>query len=130
MGYKVLFVLNALIALVFGLGCLAAPALVLDQFGTEKYEATLLVTRMFGMAAFTVGLLLWFSRNISDVNIQKQMGWSMFIASIIGLVVMVIGASSASGVIRLNSWIPPVLFVLAGLGYGFMLFLKPRMKEL
>ena len=129
MSYKVLFVLNALVALIIGLGCLAVPALVLDQFGTEKYESTVLVTRMFGMAAFTIGLLLWFSRSISDFNIQKQMGWSMFITSIIGLVVTVIGVSPASGVIRLNSWIPPVLFVLAGLGYGFMLFLKPRMKE-
>jgi hypothetical protein len=129
MSYKVLFVLNALVAIVVGLALLFVPAIGLDQFGTEKYEATIFVARLFGLAAFTIGLLLWFAKNISDANIQKQMGVVMFVSAIIGLVVTVIGVSPASGVIRLNSWIPIVLFALSALGYGFMLFLKPRMKE-
>ena len=129
MSYKILFVPNALVAIVVGLALLFVPAIGLDQFGTEKYAATLFVARLFGLATFTIGLLLWFAKDIPDVNIQKQMGVVMFVSSIIGLVVAVIGVSPASGVVRINGWIPIVLFALSALGYGFMLFLKPRMKE-
>jgi hypothetical protein len=129
MSYKILFVLNALIALVCGLGFLFVPAMVLDIFGTEKYEATLFAARLFGMAVFTLGLLLWFAKNIPDVNIQKQMAWALFVSSLVGLVLAILGVSSASGVIRANGWVPIVFFAVSGLGYAFMLFLKPRMKE-
>jgi len=129
MSYKVVFVLNALVAVVVGLVLLFVPAIGLEQFGTEKYESTIFITRLFGLAAFTVGLLLWFAKNILDANIQKQLGIVMFVSSIIGLIVAIIGVSPASGVIRVNSWIPIVVFTLGALGYGFMLFLKPRMKE-
>jgi cell division protein FtsW (lipid II flippase) len=129
MSYKVLFVLNALIALVCGLGFLFVPAMAVDLFGTEKYAATLFVARLFGMAVFAIGLLLWFARNITDANFQKQLGWTMFVSALIGLVIMIIGVSPASGVIRVNAWIPIVFFAFSCLGYAFMLFLKPRMKE-
>lgn len=129
MSYKVMFVLNALIAVVVGLALLFVPAIGLDQFGTEKYESTVFITRLYGLAAFTIGLLLWFAKNIPDANIQKQLGVVMFVSSLIGLVVSIIGVSPASGVIRVNSWIPIVVFAVSTLGYGFILFLKPRMKE-
>lgn len=129
MSYKVLFVLNALVMLVVGLGFLFVPDMALDQLGTEKYAATLFVSRFFGAAVFIIGLLLWFAKNITDVTVQKQMGGVLFVGSIVGLILAVIGASPASGVIRINAWIPIVLFVLAVLGFGFMLFLKPKLKE-
>jgi hypothetical protein len=46
---------------------------------------------------------------------------------VIGLVVNVIGV--ASSVIRANGWITIVVYVLFAFLYGFMIFLKPRMKE-
>jgi len=47
----------------------------------------------------------------------------------VGLIVTIFAAVSSTAVLRQNSWIPIVIYVLFALGYGFMLFLKPRMKE-
>jgi len=50
----------------------------------------------------------------------------LLISTVIGLILAIYGSTS---VIRANSWIPIVLYAFFVLGYGFMLFLKPKMKE-
>lgn len=127
MSYKVLFVFNALVALVFGVGFLVVPAMALQQFGVDEYASTRLMLQFFGTGLLTIGLLAWFAKNVSDAGIQKGMGVAMLIGSLAGLVMSVIGA--ATGSIRSLSWLPMVIYGVFVLGYGFMLFLKPRMRE-
>ena len=130
MSYKVLFILNAAVALAFGLALLFVPATVLGLFGvTENYVSTLLVARFFGTAMFALGLVLWFAKDASDEAVQKNLGAALLISSVIGLVVTIIGMTGSRAVIRSNGWIAVLIYVLFALGYGFMLFLKPRMKE-
>ena len=128
MSYKFLFVLNALVSFILGLAFLVVPTRVLDFFGTETYEATLLVGQFFGTALIAIGLILWFAKDAADEGVQKGLGWALFISSILGLIVNVLGVSPASGVIRSNGYITIIVYVLFALGYGFMLFLKPKMK--
>ena len=128
MSFKVLFILNALVAVVLGAGFLFVPDRVFDFFGTETYASTLLMGRFFGTAMIALGLVVWFAKD-ADASIQKGTGWALFISAILGLVVNVLGMSSASGVIRTNGWITAVVYVVFALLYAFMLFLKPKMKE-
>ena len=129
MNYKFLFVLNALFSFLIGLVFLFVPARAMAFFGAETYASTLLVARFFGTSLVAIGLLLWFAKDAADENVQKGMAWALFISSILGLIVNVIGVSPASGVIRANGWITIIVYVLFALGYAFMLFLRPRMKE-
>lgn len=129
MSYKFLFVLNALVSAVLGAAFLIVPARALGFFDTEAYAATLLVARFFGTALVSLGLLLWFVKDVTDESVQKGMAWALLISSVLGLIVNVIGVSPASGVIRTNGWITIIVYVLFALGYGFMLFMKPKMKE-
>ena len=130
MSYKFLFVLNALVAAALGLGFLFVPATVLGVFGvTEGYASTLLVTRFFGSALFALGLVLWFAKDADDESVQKNLGVALLVSSVLGLVVTIIGMTGSRAVIRSNGWIAIVVYVLFALGYAFMLFLKPKMKE-
>jgi hypothetical protein len=129
MSYKVMFILNALVLLVIGLGLLFVPDMVLEQFETEAYASTVFVSRFFGLAVAALGLVLWFAGDVAEAAIQKRMAVVIFVASVAGLVLSLVGMSGLSGVLRVNGWMPLVLFVLGVLGYGFLLFLKPRMKE-
>lgn len=129
MGYKFLFVLNALVALALGLVFLVIPTRALDFFGTETYASTVLVSRFFGTALVALGLVLWFAKDVADESAQRGLGIALLVSSVLGLIVNVIGVSPASGVIRVNGWITIVVYVLFALGYAFMLFLKPKMKE-
>ena len=129
MSYKFLFVLNALVSVVLGAAFLIVPNRALDFFGTETYAATLLVARFFGSALVALGLVLWFAKDAAEESVQKGMGIALLVSAVLGLIVNVIGVSPASGVIRSNGWITVIVYILFALGYAFMIFLKPKMKE-
>ena len=129
MNYKLMFILNAIVVFAFGLGFLFVPSMVLDLFGTEQYAATLLVGRFFGTALVTLGAVLWFVKDVADEGVQKNLGMALLAGAVLGLIVTLIGVASRNAVIRSNGWIAIVVYILFGLGYGFLLFLKPRMKE-
>lgn len=126
MSYKILFVLNALVVLVFGIGYLVVPVQVLGFFRTETTVPVQVVSRFFGSAMLALGLVLWFAKDIADAGIQTKIGYAMLFSTIVGLVLAIYGSTL---VIRANSWIPILLYTLFGVGYAFMIFLKPRMKE-
>jgi len=129
MSYKILFVLNALVAFVFGLGFLIKPDFALPLLGvTEQYASTIWMSRFFGSAVFALGLVLWFAKD-ADGAVQKGMGWGLLISTAIGLVLTIMASVSSNAVLRQNTWIPIVIYVLFALGYAFMLFMKPKMKE-
>jgi hypothetical protein len=129
MSYKVLFVINAAVVLVLGLALVFVPANVLSQFGTETRVPELLLARFFGAALTTVGLLLWFAKDAAEEAVQKNLALALLIGTVLGLIVTVMGMAGSRAVLRTNGWIAVVIEVLFALGYAFLLFLKPRMKE-
>lgn len=129
MSYKLMIILNMVVALGFGLAFLVVPEPTLGFFGAETYVSNLLLGRFFGSAMVSIGLLLWFAKDIADASIQRGIGIALMTSAILGLIVNVIGVSPASGVIRSNGWITIIVYVLFALGYAFLVFLKPKMKE-
>ena len=127
MNYRILFVINALVAIAFGLAFLFVPTMALLRFGVDEYASTRLVVQFFGTALLTVGLLAWFAKNITDAGSQKGMCIALLVGSVAGLVMSIIG--TATGLIRGLGWLAIVIYVLFMLGYGFLLFLKPRMAQ-
>ena len=128
MSYKVMFVLHAVVSLAFGIAFVFVPTMMMDFFGTDTYAVVKTMTQFFGSALLTLGLLLWFVKDVTDEKIQKGMGSAMLVAMVVGLVVAII-AVALDGVIRNYGWLVILVYVLLGLGYAFMLFLKPKMKE-
>jgi len=129
MSYKILFVLNALVSLVLGLGFLFKPDFVLPLLGvTEQYASTVWAARFFGSALFALGAVLWFVKDAEE-SVQKGASWGLFISTLIGLVLALLASFSSTAILRQNSWIPIIIYVVFALGYGFMLFMKPRMKD-
>lgn len=127
MGYKVLFVLNALVVVVLGAGLIFVPEMVLGQFQTQLRVPEVVQARYLGAALLTLGLMFWFAKDVSDERLQRNFSAVGLIGSILAVVVTIIGITK--GVLSINSWIPVVVETVFGLGYAFILFLKPRMKE-
>ena len=130
MSYKMLFVLSAIVAIIFGLGFLIVPDRVLPLLGTtEQYASTLFAARFFGFAAFGLGLMLWFAKDVTDEKIQRSFGIANLVVSVVGLVLSLYATMAGNAVLRTNVWVPIVLFLLGGLAYGFMIFIKPKMIQ-
>ena len=129
MSYRILFVIDAILAFLFGLAFLFVPERVLGVFGTtEKYASTLLLARFFGTALLALGLVLWFAKD-SEEGVQRGVGIALIVGALAGLIVTLVGAFSSTAVIRSNSWIAILLYLLAGLGSAYLVFMAPRMKE-
>lgn len=129
MSYKVLFVLNSLVAILLGLGFLIKPDIALPLLGiTEQYASTVWAARFFGTAMFAFGMVLWFAKD-ADERVQKGTAWGLLVSTLVGLVVTIAASVSGNAVLRQNTWIPIVVYVVFGLGYAFMIFFKPKMKE-
>ena len=98
--------------------------LALGQLGVDGYAATKLLSQFFGTAMLGLGLLLWFAKDVSEVNLQKGMGIALLVGAVGGLIITVMGTTS--GILRANWWIAMVLYAILGLAYAYLLFLKPK----
>lgn len=124
MNYRITFMINALIAVLLGLGFLILPGRILDQFGVDEYAATKLISQFFGTALLGLGLLLWFAKDVNEANLQKGMGTALLIGAAAGLVITVMGTTS--GILRANWWIAMVVYTVLGLAYAYLVFQKPK----
>lgn len=127
MSYRTLFLINSLIAFALGAAFLVVPTRAIGQFGVDSYASTRMVAQFFGTALLAVGLLLWFAKDVTDEAVQRGMGIALLAGAIAGLIVTVIG--TAGGVLRTNGWMAMLVYVLLGLGYVFLIFMKPRMNQ-
>jgi hypothetical protein len=124
MNYRIMFALNSVVALLFGLGFLFFPTRALGLFGTETFASTLLIARLFGTAMLGLGLVLWFAKDVGDVSLQKGMAIALLVSAVTGLAVTLLGTFSSHAVIRTNGWAVMLVYLIFGLGYGYLLFLK------
>jgi hypothetical protein len=124
MNYRIMFLINAFIAVLLGLAFLIVPSQVLDQFGVDEYAATKLISQFFGTAMLGLGLLLWFAKDVTDANLQKGMGIALLVGAAAGLIIAVVGTTS--GVLRTNWWMAMVVYAILGLAYAYLLFLRPK----
>jgi len=127
MSYRILFILNALVAVALGIGALVVPTLALQQIGVDEYASTKLILQFFGTGLLTMGLLIWFAKDVTDPATQRGLGIAMLVGSLAGLVMSIIGTFNGS--IRTLGWLAIAIYLLFTLGYGFLVFLRPRMKE-
>ena len=124
MNYRIMFLINALVALLIGLGFLVVPGRVLGQFGVDEYAATKLISQFFGTAMLALGLLLWFAKDVTEGNLQKGMGIALLVGAAAGLIITAVGTTS--GILRANWWIAMVVYAILGLAYAYLVFLKPK----
>lgn len=80
--------IHAVIALVFGLGFIFIPALVLSFYtSVELGEAGLLMARLFGSAILTYTAVLWFASDTPDSEAKRAIIKGFFLTMLIGFAV-------------------------------------------
>ena len=127
MNYRTLFLLNSFIAFLLGLAFLIVPTLAIGQFGVDSYTSTRMMAQFFGTAMLALGLLLWFVKDVNNEVTQKRMGIALLLGSVAGLLVTILG--TLAGTMRTNGWMAILLYVILGIGYAFLVFSKPKVKQ-
>jgi hypothetical protein len=109
---------TALVALIFGLGFILAPAATIGLYGNTLDEVGLFVARYLGAALLGYAFLAWFLRK--DPSKPVQAGF--FVAMVLGFVVSVWDA--IAGTHNGMVWVNVAIYLLLALGFGYFSFMK------
>jgi hypothetical protein len=119
-----LLVLNAAIAIAYGIGFLLVPGSVLAMYGAAPGPQINLTGQLFAVELIHIGVLAWLIRNVSDGLAQRAVILAGLLANLVGLVVALIG--TLSGVVNSLGWSAVVIYVVLALGYAYFQFMRPR----
>jgi hypothetical protein len=90
-----LLVLNAVVALGFGIAFLLLPATVVELYGLASASAANVMGQLFGVELIAVGLVTWFVRGVQDVPALRAIILALMLADVVGLIVVL--AATLSG---------------------------------
>ena len=68
------FLAGGVLGVVFGLGFLLVPGIVLPLYGPTPEPTAILMSRFFGVALFHLGLLLYLLRDVREPGLQRRSG--------------------------------------------------------
>jgi hypothetical protein len=123
MKIKTLFIINAILALVYGICFVLIPAKVLLVYGVTQGASETLMGQYFGVGLIGIGLITLFARNVTDSNALQAIILALLISNIIGIIVSVIG--TVSGVMNPVGWSAVIIYLFLSLGYAYFQFKKP-----
>ena len=123
MRLRSLLLLAGVIALVFGLGFLLAPRVLLPLYGVAVDPGIVLMARFFGAALVQLGTVLYLIRDVGDLRTQRGVVIGSFLGSVAGLVVALTG--QFWGVVNDLGWSTVAIYGLLTLGYGTFMFGRP-----
>ena len=116
-------ILNAVIALAFGIGFVLVPGTMGTLYGMTPGPDVNLIGQFFGVELIAVGLLCWLARDVSDSAAQHAMILAFLIAEVIGLIVSIMG--TLAGVFNAVGWSAVAIYLVLSLGFAYFQFMKP-----
>lgn len=124
MKLKSLFVFNAITAIIFGVGSVLAPQVLVSLFGATLNPAGMLMMRYGGAWLIGIGLVAWFARNAVDSEARRAIVLAFLICYSIAFIVALI--SQLAAVLNAFGWGTVALNLLLALGYGYFQFAKQQ----
>ncbi len=118
-----LFAVNAVIAAIFGLAFVIAPARLLAQYGLVVDGGFSLVAQLFGAALVGYAILTWGVRKAGDSEARRAIVLSLFISDGVAFVIALIG--QLRGLVNSLGWSTVAIYLVLALGFAYFHFSKP-----
>jgi len=99
---KTLFTITMIVGLVFGLGFVIVPEMMLSTYGITDNPAANALTRNSGTALLGFAVLLWYARKSTNPEVHKTALATMFGYWLLSSITMII--SQLSGVFSTAGW--------------------------
>jgi len=118
-----LFLLNTVVALLFALGFLLMPAVLLDVFGFPSNGSTKFLGQIIGVELLVGGLSTFFARDTREHTTRQALSLANLTASVIGVIVSLGGMFT--GVMNGLGWVIVGTYLVLALGFGYFQFIGP-----
>ena len=120
MNLKNLFMLNAVVALVFGLAFVLMPAQTGGLYALDFTDGGLLIARLFGAALVSFAVLTWLAKDAKPSGARDAIVLALFIGDAIGFVVSLL--AQFAGVANALGWSTVVIYLVLAIGFGYLRF--------
>jgi hypothetical protein len=118
-----LFAVNAVIAGLFGVGFVFAPAQVLARYGLTVDAGFGLVAQLFGAALLGYAILTWSARSARDSDTRRAIVLALFVSDAVAFALALM--AQLKGVVNSLGWSTVAIYLLLALGFAYFLFAKP-----
>ena len=126
MRLSTLLLVAGLLALVFGLGFLLVPGMLLPLYGLQSDPDTVIMSRFFGVALVNLGAAIYLVREAQEPSAQRGLVVAGVLGSVAGLGVALAG--QLSGVVNAMGWSTVVIYGALLLGYASFLRSRPSTR--
>jgi hypothetical protein len=121
MTLKHLFIVNCVIATMFGIALLFFPSTIGDVYGQHLHADGVANTRMWGSAIFGYAIITFLLRNTEESPFRRRLVFALFVYFIVGF------AASVSNLWTepqpFLAWTTPFFYLLLAAGYGYFHFI-------
>jgi len=117
-----LFAVNAVIAGLFGLAFVFAPARLLAQYGLAVDAGFALVAQLFGAALIGYAILTWQARTAADSDARRAIVLALFISDAVAFVLALM--AQLKGLVNSLGWSTVAIYLLLAIGFAYFQFAK------
>jgi hypothetical protein len=123
MNIKTLMIINAIVAVVFGIAFILVPAQMSSLYGVTADEPQKYIGQLFGAALIGFAILTWSARNAADSDARKAIVLALFIGDGIGFIIALI--AQLGNVVNEVGWSTVAIYLILALWWGYFQFSKP-----
>lgn len=124
MKLKTLFIINAVISLLFGLSFVLGPETLMSYYDITLTTGGIVIARLFGAALIGYAVLSWFAKAAGDSEARQAIVLSLFIGDTVGFIVALI--AQLTGAVNTLGWSTVIIYLLLALGFAYFHFMKPK----
>jgi hypothetical protein len=121
MSLKIVLMVNAVLGLLFGLGFLFAPEMVLSQYAVEVGAGGAYMSRFFGAALLGYAALAWMMSDSGPSDAREAGVTGLLVANGAGLVISIM--MMTNGIANEMGWSTVVIYAFFTGMYGYYRFM-------
>ncbi len=115
-------IIAAIVALIFGVGFIVAPASSLQLYGTSTDLTGEFLGRYLGASLVGLAFVIWLTRNAQPSDTRKGLLTGLFVTMVLGFLVALYDKFAGSG--NALVWLNVLLYLLLAIGFGYFAFMK------
>lgn len=123
MNIKTLMIINAIVAIVFGIAFVLIPAQISSLYGVTVDEPQKYIGQLFGAALLGFAVLTWSARNAGDSDARKAIVFALFVGDGFGFIIALI--AQLRNVVNEVGWSTVAIYLILALWWGYFQFSKP-----
>jgi hypothetical protein len=123
MNVRTMLTVNTLLALLFGIGFLILPGVILPIFGIAADPATMLMAELLGAALIGIGVVTWLVKDSGFTPPVRAIVTGLLVFNVLGFIVSLLAV--VNGVTNGVGWILPAALLIEALPRVYFLFVNP-----